>query len=282
MNKTVLVTGGNGYIANWCIRLLEERGFHVRATSRTARPGFVCADLTRDEGWEEAVTGCHYVLHVASPLSGQGDLTAPARDGTLRVLQAASRAGVERVVMTSAAAAARIPGQPSDETVWAEPDQYREDPYRLSKTLAERAAWQAIDPKQLTTILPGAVFGPALSARPQGSLRVLKQLRWFVPWLGFWVVDVRDLAELHIQALLEPRAAGQRFLATGEFLWMKEIAQILGHRPWLLPNWLARRLPPLRPFRQDLGKQHPTSSAKAREWLGFQPRPARQTILESL
>ena len=147
--QTVLVTGGGGFIAGWCIVELLKRGYRVRATVRSlAREGamrgaiaphvdagagasldFVIADLTKDHGWDEAVEGCDYVLHVASPLGGQATkdlevLIAPAREGTRRVLRAAIRAGVKRIVMTSAAAAARPPldsGRVSDESVWADP-----------------------------------------------------------------------------------------------------------------------------------------------------------------
>src|SRR5262245_4735411 len=167
INATVLVTGGTGFIAGWCIVELLQRGYTVRASVRSrskegavraaiapltdagGRLTFVEADLTADDGWDAAVAGCDYVLHVASPLGNQASrdanaLVAPARDGTLRVLRAAARAGVRRVVMTSAAAAARPPlGSKcaSDETVWADPADPQFDAYRVSKILAERAAW---------------------------------------------------------------------------------------------------------------------------------------------
>jgi nucleoside-diphosphate-sugar epimerase len=134
----------------------------------------VVADLTKDDGWDAAVTGCDYVLHVASPLGGQtsGDANAligPARDGTLRVLGVATRAGVKRVVMTSAAAAARPPldsDRVSDETIWADPADPQFDAYRVSKILAERAAWDFMTgsaPDDVDDISSGAVFGPVLT-----------------------------------------------------------------------------------------------------------------------
>ena len=167
MTETVLVTGGTGFVAGWCIVELLERGYTVRTTLRVFRRkrrfgqpshrgtgagdrlGFFVADLTADEGWDAAMAGCDYVLHVASPLgtgaSKKPDaLIAPARDGTLRVLRAATKAGVKRVVMTSAAATARPPPTRiavSDETVWADPDDPQFDAYRGSKIRAERAAW---------------------------------------------------------------------------------------------------------------------------------------------
>src|SRR5262245_7107207 len=192
MGETVLVTGGTGYIAGWCIVELLQQGYRVRTTVRSLskeaavraavtaggapvdRLSFFAADLTSDEGWDAAVTGCDYVLHVASPLGGGATadreaLIAPARDGTLRVLRAAAKAGVKRVVMTSAAAAARPPlatNRVSDETIWADPADPQFDAYRVSKILAERAAWDFTNTTdgatELTTILPGAVFGPVL------------------------------------------------------------------------------------------------------------------------
>ena len=202
MAETVLVTGGTGYIALWCIAGLLERGYHVRTTVRTLskeadvraaiavvagdtdRLTFVVADLNDDSGWDAATSGCDYVLHVASPLGGgaAGDpesLIAPARDGTLRVLRAATKARVKRVVMTSAAAAARTPKSSnaiSDETVWADADDPRFDAYRRSKIIAERAAWDFMAKSastEFTTILPGAVFGPTLMQGNRGSVQVI-------------------------------------------------------------------------------------------------------------
>ena len=204
MAQTVLVTGGTGYIAGWCIVQLLERGYHVRTTVRDAAKeqrvrdavaaakaaadhlSFALADLNRDEGWDAAIAGCEYVLHVASPLGGgtpgdRNSLIAPARDGTLRVLRAAAKAGVKRVVMTSAAAAARPPlttRRMSDESVWSDPQDPQFDGYRVSKILAERAAWDFMEREggttQLTTILPGAVFGPILTAENLGSVQIIQ------------------------------------------------------------------------------------------------------------
>src|SRR5262245_50446743 len=242
MAETVLVTGGTGFIAGWCIVQLLERGYAVRTTVRDAsreqrvraaaaaahaatdRLGFAVADLNSEEGWDAAVAGCQYVLHVASPLGGgvPGDrnaLIAPARDGTLRVLRAAAKAGVKRVVMTSAAAAARpalTTNQISDESVWSDPDDPQFDAYRVSKILAERAAWDFMSREggatQLTTILPGAVFGPILAGENLGSVQIIQGLLngrpAALPRLGFWIVDVRDLADLHVRAMTAAAAAG--------------------------------------------------------------------------
>jgi dihydroflavonol-4-reductase len=256
MTETVLVTGGTGFVAGWCIVELLERGYAVRTTIRNPakedavrgatgggdRLTFAIADLTDDDGWDQAVAGCGYVLHVASPLGGDGrsddgTLTGPARDGALRVLRAATRARVNRVVMTSSTAAAtpRTAFGVSDESVWTDPADPNLNPYRRSKLLAERAAWDfmASHPggTTLTTILPTAIFGPLLPTQNVGSVEVIARLLAgrlpFVPRCGFTVVDVRDLADLHIRAMTSPAAAGQRFIGAGEFMWLSEIARTL-------------------------------------------------------
>jgi nucleoside-diphosphate-sugar epimerase len=266
------------------------------------------ADLTNDEGWDAAVAGCDYVLHVASPL-GSGDsrdanaLVAPARDGTLRVLRAAINAGVKRVVMTSAAVAAGPQGtdRVSDETVWADPSDPQFDAYRRSKILAERAAWDFMaghaGSTTFSTILPGAVFGPVLTKQNPGSVPVIQRLLEGrppgVPRIGLYVVDVRDLADLHIRAMTFPEAAGQRFIAAGDFMWMMDIARTLrsklgaqaGKVPTLgLPDFLVRFLalfiPQLRTLTPMLGLKLSLTSEKARRTLGFSPRPATTTIVD--
>ena len=327
MAQTVLVTGGGGYIAGWCTALLLRDGHAVRASLRSlakepaARAAiasaagatdaltFVAADLIRDAGWDAVVAGCDAVLHVASPLGARAsrnpdDLIVPARDGTLRVLRAATKAGVARVVMTSAAAAARPPlgsDRVADETVWTDPSDRRFDPYRLSKILAERAAWDFMaaqaGPTTFTTILPGAVFGPVLRKESLGSVQLIDRLLQGrppgVPRLGFSIVDVRDLADLHLRAMTSPAAAGERFLAAGDFLWMKEIASALrsglGERAAKVPTralpdfavrLLALFLPPLRMLAADLGRENRITSEKARRVLGFAPRPATATLVD--
>jgi nucleoside-diphosphate-sugar epimerase len=325
--KTVLVTGGTGFIAGWCIVQLLERGYEVRTTVRDAakeqrvraavagaqtgadRVGFAVADLNSDEGWDAAVAGCQYVLHVASPLGGgtpgdRNSLVAPARDGTLRVLRAAANAGVKRVVMTSAAAAARPPlstNRTSDESVWSDPADLQFDAYRVSKILAERAAWdfmqRAAPATQFTTILPGAVFGPILTAENLGSVQIiqgmLKGKPAALPRLGFWIVDVRDIADLHIRAMTASAAAGQRFIAAGEYMWMEEMAKTLRNElgeaaakapTRRLPDFVVRMLLPfaanLRSLAPLLGRRFPLTSEKARKMLGFAPRPAAMTLVD--
>jgi nucleoside-diphosphate-sugar epimerase len=325
MTETVLVTGGTGFIARWCIVELLQRGYLVRTTvrspsresavrdavSRVVDPGdrltCVVADLKSDDGWDDAVAGCDYVLHVASPLGldGSGDLVAPARDGALRVLCAATAEGVKRVVLTSAANTAspssyRDEGI-SDETLWTDPETPGVQAYRRSKTLAERAAWKFMEtadgPTTLTTVLPGAVFGPILDAKNLGSVQVIgRMLRGRMPGtprIGLEVVDVRDIADVHIRAMTAPEAAGQRFLATGEFMWMGDIAAVLRDRLWpdgakvptrTIPDTIVRLValfdPEMRSITPGLGRKNRHTTAKAQELLGWRPRPAAETVVD--
>ncbi|GAA3432752.1 NAD-dependent epimerase/dehydratase family protein [Kutzneria kofuensis] len=326
MAETVLVTGGTGYVAGWCVAELLKRGYTVRTTVRSAakgeqvrravstevdpedRLGFAVADLTGDDGWAQAMAGVDHVLHVASPLgidhSGDAEsLIVPARDGTLRVLRAATAAGVQRVVMTSAANTAspssyRDEGV-SDETVWTDLNDPTLQPYRRSKTAAERAAWDFMasydGPTTLTTILPGAVFGPVLSAGTVGSVQIIGRLIRGMPGtprIGLEIVDVRDLADAHIRAMTSPEAAGQRFLATGEFMWMLDMALAL--RSGLgeagakaptrnLPNVAVRGLAlfdrNLREIMPALGRRAVHTTAKAERVLGWKSRPAAETVV---
>ncbi|MCU1361019.1 MAG: NAD-dependent epimerase/dehydratase, partial [Ilumatobacteraceae bacterium] len=189
----------------------------------------VVADLMADDGWADAVAGCDYVLHVASPLglgdvSGPEALIGPARDGALRVLKAATAAGVKRVVMTSAANTSSpmsyAEAGVTDETLWTDPDAPDLGAYRKSKTMAELAAWKFMDDAPgtttLTTVLPGAVFGPILTKDNLGSVQVIRRMLTGsmpgLPKIGLEVVDVRDIVDVHLAAMTSPAAAGERFL----------------------------------------------------------------------
>lgn len=328
MSETVLVTGGSGFIGGWCVVQLLERGYAVRTTVRSlgkeaavraavasaVAPGdrltVVAADLLKDDGWDAAVAGCDYVLHVASPLGRDesrdpSELIVPARAGTLRVLRAATRAGVKRVVLTSSGAACALPPHApdgsSDETVWTDPHAKDLTVYRQSKYYAERDAWDFIAAEggktTLSTILPGGVFGPVLSTDNLGSAqiiqRMLKGTLPGIPNFGFSVVDVRDVAELHVRAMTAPEAAGERFIAAAEYLWMAEVAAILrakfGARAAKVPtrrfpDFVLRLAslfdPALRAVTPMLGHRHEISSAKAQRVFGWKPRTAEVAVLD--
>ncbi len=327
MTETVLLTGATGFVGGWCAALLLNQGFAVRAAVRnpakmdatraaiaraapdTDRLSFVAADLTSDANWEACAEDCTYVMHVASPLGGAptkdpNDLIGPARDGTLRVLRAATAAAVKRVVMTSACAAAYpgdVGGRPTDETVWTDPAVHKNDFYRLSKTLAERAAWDfmATQPQtEFATILPGAVFGPLLNPETLGSVQIIKRLiegqMPGLPRIGLCITDVRDLAETHVRALTNPQAAGERFIVAGEFLWLHEAAQVLreelGPRgdkvptnkiPDLAIKAAATVNPAMRALAPLVGRNNSYSSAKAARVLGVKLRTPRETLRDT-
>jgi len=328
MPETVLVTGGSGYIAGWCIIELLRQGYRVRTTIRShskenairkaiaaeTDPGdrlsFFLADLTADAGWEEAAAGCTYVLHVASPLGSDNPndeqaLIAPAREGTLRVLRAATKAGVKRVVMTSSCAAATPSRYKEegiiDESLWSDPHDKNLNAYRKSKVLSEMDAWQFMKdcsgPTVLTTLLPGSVFGPVLSSDSPGSVQVIGRLLQGrmpgTPRIGFEVVDVRDLADIHIRAMTSEEAAGQRFIAVSEFAWMNEISAMLrlslGQEAAkvpqrTVPDFVVRLMslldPKLRAITPMLGRRYRYTSMKAQQLLGWRPRPAGQTVVD--
>jgi len=330
MSKTVLVTGGTGFIGGWTIVELLKRGYSVRTTVRSLdkaptvrarisaevdpgdRLSFAAADLTSDVGWDAAVTGCDYVLHVAAPVGvdaprDPNELIVPTRDGALRVLGAACRAKVQRVVLTSAVEACRPPMTSpdcvTDESRWTDTNDPKLGPYRLAKTLAERAAWDFManqsGPTTLTTILPAAVLGPVLSgAENLHSVELAKRLlsgslpRF--PHLGFCVVDVRDVVDLHIRAMTAPEAAGQRFIAASDWVWMADVASVLRSELGAsakkvptqgMPDFVLRIVAmfdrPLRFTTPLLGRKHVFSSAKAQTVLGWKPCPAATTIVDS-
>ena len=326
MADKVLVTGGTGYVAGWVIVELLKRGYDVRATVRSAakadavraatkvggagtdRLEFAIADLTNDAGWDEAMQGCAYVLHVASPLGSGAErdpeaFIRPAREGTLRVLRAAVKAGVKRIVQTSSCGAAtpvKMGAETvSDEETWSDPS--KQEPYRRSKTLAEKAAWEFMKAEggktEFTAILPSGVFGPVLSKEGLGSVQFIQRIidgrLPRIPNVGLSIIDVRDLATAHVDAMTAPGAAGQRLIVNGDFMWMKDIAATLkaklGPRgdkipTRMLPDWIVKvganfnsALNTLKPL---LRRSHRFSSEKARRIIGLKTRPATETVVD--
>jgi len=326
----ILVTGGSGFIGSHCILQLLAAGHQVRTTVRNLkresdvrsmlsaagveaadRLSFVAADLEKDEGWAEAAAGCEFVLHVASPFPlrvprDENELIIPAREGTLRVLRAARNAGVKRVVLTSSFAAIGYGHEattvPFDETTWSNLDgMVNVPPYMKSKTLAERAAWDFIAREgggmELSVVNPVGVFGPVLGPDYATSIVIVQRLMDggvpACPRLSFGVVDVRDVVDLHLRAMTDPAAKGERFLAVaGESISMLEMALILKRRMGAaakrvptgqLPDWLLRTIavfdPTVRQIVPELGKVKNASNEKARRVLGWSPRSNEEAIV---
>lgn len=326
MAGKVFVSGGSGYIAGFLIRQLVAEGWHVNTSIRNlareaevraalqvddSKLTFFAADLMSDAGWAEAMAGCSHVAHVASPLPSRkpksdDELIIPAREGALRALRFAKAAGVTRFVMTSSVAAVAY-GHPRGQNRFSEadwtnvdhPDSYA---YVKSKTIAERAArdWVAAEGGaiEFVTVNPSLVLGPLLTDDFSTSLEAVKKmLEGSMPGLpnfGFSVVDVRDIADLHVRALNAPTMANERFIGAGRFMMMAEVAAVL--RAGLgdqarkvptrkLPDWLVRLFarfdPVIKQIIGELGNVRDTSAAHAKEVLGWQTRDEAETILDT-
>lgn len=325
---TVLVTGGSGFLGGRVIAQALGKGYQVRTTVRTLsreaqvrrdlesmgvhagdRLTFVEADLTADGGWAEAVADCRYVLHIASPFPGgepdhEDDLIVPAREGTLRVLRAARDAGVQRVVATSSFAAVGY-GRAATERPFTENDWTDLDSdlpaYIRSKALAERAAWDFVEREgnglQLATVAPVGIFGPVVGSDHSSSIDMIIGLfsgaMPGVPRLYFAVIDVRDAADLHLKAMTDPRAAGERFIAAaGDAVSLHQIALAIRDRlgdaasavpTTELPDEVVRKAaeanPALQGVLSNLGRVRHVSNDKARTVLDWNPRSSDEAVV---
>lgn len=329
-SKLVLVTGGSGFIGAYCILQLLAAGYRVRTTVRSPRreadvramlkvggaePGemlsFATADLMSDTGWPEAVADCDFVLHVASPFppgvpKHEDELIIPAREGALRVLRAARDMNVKRVVLTSSFAAVgynspKPTDQPFSEENWTNPNSNSLSAYVKSKTLAERAAWDFIAREggtlELAVVNPVGVFGPVLGPDYSSSIQIVQRLMEGsipgTPRLSMGIIDVRDVADLHLRAMTNPAAKGERFLATaGDSMTIQEIALMLragmGNAARrvptrVLPNWIVRLAaladPSLAQIAPELGKFKNATSEKARRVLDWAPRSREDAVI---
>jgi nucleoside-diphosphate-sugar epimerase len=329
--STVLVTGGSGFVGSHCIVDLLKAGHEVRTTVRNLnrendvramvkkggadagnKLSFFAADLGHDAGWIEAIRGCDYVLHVASPFpmgspKDENELIIPARDGALRVLRASRDAGVKRVVLTSSFAAVGYghPTQPApfDESSWTNIAAPHVEAYIKSKTIAEKAAWDFIAREggalELSVINPVGIFGPALGADLSSSVNIIKMLLDgkipACPRIFFGAVDVRDVSELHLKAMTLPAAKGQRFIAiAGECTSLPEVAQILRKNlgtaaqkvpTRTVPDWLVKMMAlfnsQAKQIAPELGKIKNASNEKAKRVFDWQPRSNEECILAS-
>ncbi len=331
-NDLVLVTGGSGFVGVHTILRLLQAGYPVRTTVRSLereaevremlryggveagdRLSFARADLMRDEGWPEAVAGCRFVHHVASPFPAtppkdENELILPAREGTLRVLGAARDAGVQRVILTSSFAAIgyghdRKRTAPFTEEDWTDPDSPETPAYQKSKTLAERAAWDFVAREgggmELVSINPVGIFGPTLGRDVGTSIGIVQNLLEGklpgMPRIRIGLVDVRDVAELHFRAMTSPAAAGQRFLATAsDFIPLVDVARILREnlgaaasrvKARELPDFLVRLVAMFdknaRLVVPELGLDKHGSNAKARAAFNWTPITNEEAITSS-
>ncbi|QES87257.1 SDR family oxidoreductase [Rhizosphaericola mali] len=331
--ETVLVTGGTGFVGVHCILQLLQQGYNIKTTIRNLnrkedvikmlknggihsfeKLNFVQADLTKEDNWDEAVQNCTYVLHVASPIflslpKDDNEMIRPAVDGTLRVLKAAKKAGVKRVVMTSNFGAIgyshKDPNIEITEKEWTDPNEKGLSSYNKSKVLAEKAAWAYINKEggtmEFATINPTAIFGPALGKDLSSGFELIKNLldgtMKAIPNLYMNVIDVRDVADLHIKAMTNPMANGQRFLAlAGGKISLPEIAIFLKKNmpeittktsSQILPDWLVRLgglfNPKLKNLASMLKTNRNTSNEKAKIVLGWTPIATNhEAIIESI
>lgn len=322
----ILVTGASGFIAKHIVLKLLQSGHRVRGTVRDFAKGealqqtmvqygapvdrlsVVVADLTRDKGWDEAVSGCHAVLHTASPFpvsqpSNKFGLVPAARDGTIRVCRAAAAQGVRRVVLTSSVASVMY-GHPPRTTAFGEADFSNVDsdlisPYAVSKTLAEKAAREVLaqTETELVTINPSLVFGPLLDGVAGTSARIVAMMMNgrvpALPNVRFGIVDVRDVAEAHVRAIDNPEVAGRLFLVSADTVPLRDITQILARAypayarrlySWSLPDWAVRAA--ARVSRRaamlagELGNDRRLDTAPARDVLGIRFRSVETAAVD--
>jgi nucleoside-diphosphate-sugar epimerase len=335
----VLVTGGSGWIGNYVILALLSAGYTVKTTIRNLsreaevrsyltnggatasdleRLSFLAASLDSDDGWAEAVQGCTYVQHVASPFpvnlpKHEDDVIVPAREGTLRVLKAAAAAGAKRVILTGSFGAVAYGHGPREEPFTEEDWSVLDDPknpispYMKSKTIAEKAAWEFINSDantskmELTVILPLLVFGPVLGKDISASLEVIKKMMDGsvpgCPNMNFVFVDVRDVASIHLLAMTKPEAAGQRYVAANDDgpASMLEMAKIIKNKrpqhakkvPSIsVPNFVVHILAlfdkPVRQILPDLGRFYRASNAKAKKELGWHGRGTEEIVTDTV
>lgn len=327
--NTVLVTGGSGFLALHCIQQLLQKGYNVRTTIRSLKKKdeiidalkeggitsfdnleFVEADLETDKNWNMAALGCEYVLHIASPIhlkipKNENEMILPAVNGTLRVLKAARNANVKRVVMTSNFGAVGYSHTDTTtlitEDSWTNPEEKGLSAYNKSKVLAEKAAWDFINTNEgtpeLAVINPVGIFGPSLGKSLSSGHELLKKIidgsMKAVPNMTLTIVDVRDLADLHIRAMTSEAANGQRFLAlSGGVLTLPQIAAFLKEQlgprgkkisTKTLPNWVIRIAALFSPTAKNLvpqlGRYRNASNQKAKTVLQWLPKTNEEALL---
>eukprot|EP01134_Creolimax_fragrantissima_P006525 CFRG6525T1 len=334
MPETILLTGTSGYIALHILKqLLEEGVYQVRGTVRSTKneekikpiidlvPNakypvqLVEADLLSDKGWAEAVMGCEYVMHTASPFffshgkTATEQLVKPAVEGTIRVLEECAKKGsiVKRVVLTSSMMAVSYGNDHDNDYVytpedWSNPETV--EPYTASKTLAERAAWDFVKNNSahkfdMTTINPGLVFGETLGS-PGTSVNIIKNIINgkvpMAPKLNFEIVDVEDVARAHVRAMVIPEASGKRFVLVAGNMPAIDVAKVItkefgpmGYNkqptrllPYSLGWLLSFFMDDMKSIVEGWGKIHKANNSQTTELLGIQFKSIEQSIIETV
>ena len=323
--EKVLVTGATGFIGLHCIKQLLDRGYSVNGTLRsldrqaevidslernntpTRHLSLFEVDLNRDSGWDSAIRDCNYVLHVASPFvltdEDEDFFVKPAVEGVQRALKFSKKHNVKKVILTSSFAAIHETlndrQESFDEEDWSNPNKPGISFYAKSKTMAELAAWEFMEMENpdfsLAVINPVLVMGPSLSKDVGTSNSLVKNMiNGSVPGtpkIHIGIVDVRDVASVHILAMESSSADGERIIVSEKELWVHEVAAILrdagfNKTPKVeFPKWLMKVVAL---FRKDLalmvpmiGKRRDVSSSKARELLGWKPMKAELSIIDT-
>ena len=326
----VLVTGATGFVGKWTVIELLRAGYPVRGTVRSMakapqvraaaaalagegalqRLDLVEADLLDDAGWAGAMRGVAATMHVATAIRADEPKDAslvvrPAVEGTARVLRFANDAGVKRFILTSSIATVGYGhGHTTGRRVYTEEHFTNLDnmrwtwAYCIGKTMAERAAWEFAKSNGigLTTIHPGAIIGPAVDDDASISIGMVTGLfdsaTPALPSNGFSIVDVRDVAAMHVAALEHPEAAGQRYLATAEYMPFPKVAEVL-HEAYPdrnitskhVPDWIIKLLArfggPTRQIINDIGNEKIFDGSKGEALLGRKYIPVRQSILDT-
>ena len=329
MNKKVLLTGISGYIGNHCAVELLKNGYSVRGSVRNLSKKeavieainkkidpkdnleFCELDLLEDKGWDKAMEGCEFVLHVASPFvmiepKDENEYIKPAVDGTLRALKAAKKSGIKRVVLTSSMVSMLENADKSinvDSESWTNVKAKNVSAYAKSKTLAERAAWDFINaqtdttPMELSVVNPGPVFGPTLTGDLSGaSMGMFKQMMSgkmpMVPQAAINMSDVRDIAKIHVLALENEAANGQRFIVGTEKPYsFQEMAQVMKSNGYdkvstkLAPNFLLKLMAnfnrDLKSMRGFIGKTYTADVSPAMKTFDWKPYDFKSTVLDT-